>query len=258
MKNCLIFITLLFCSYGMAQTKPLINKRIVYTYAISDEARIRENLKQIDTFYYNKDKKLLKEVQIKISGTNRVASHMLYEYEKRNNEGKILEIQSYYIHYTPAGNISEKPRQLKERWEFIYDNAGNNTETKYYIKNDGEEIKQNQKLSYTYNKKGEKIEAVIYGPLGDVWFRNYFNYKKGKLISTKEFDGGGKLLKHVEYNYNGKGDVIKETEYNSAGNVKSSLSYKYTYNKWGNYTQKQTYEHKKMIGFSKQEFEYYE
>lgn len=181
-----------------------------------------------------------------ISGL-RLDDSTFYKYLSKE---QMLEMDSY----NKQGSLISK--------EFhYYDNKGNETH----------EVNQNDKgvaersVKYTYDSAGNQIERIPEGqckgcPPQSTRDSSVYD-KNGRVITTFQFKSkwDTKYFLKLVYTYDDKGNMATWTTIRYSGEKKSvaKLNYEYTYDSYGNWLERKTYQQDTPEGVIKRTIEYY-
>ena len=272
----ILIITLccLFVSCGVSN-KALISKAITSQYAVNEQSDlpIKDILEKVDTFYYNKNKKSYREVELKFKdgNTDKITSYILYLTEF-NDKGKWSKIDEYYLPIREDLSL-ENPNHIKNgtgqpdnSWSYIYNDAGNRIETLYYRtyrkRTDKERTERVWRDVFSYDKKKNVTEKT-----------RYYDWEKDTLKILNQYDRKGNKTSEMQYTvsdsinrgyiktlytYNKQGDIETEEYINELEKVYSKKRYEYTYNENKHWIKKVEYRNGKPYKISEREFEYYE
>lgn len=171
----------------------------------------------------------------------------IYKYDNKEN---LIEI--HFIHddsvltrknilvYDDKGNmiVEESMRKVLAVTSFSkdiykYDKKGNMIENNTYM-NDGSLVK---KYLYSYDDKGNMIEKSSYNADGNLSWRNNYKYDdKGNIIEEDNFYPSN-IIKHHKntYKYDDKGNMIEDISYNEDGSLYTKNTFKYEFDKKGNW-----------------------
>jgi hypothetical protein len=110
--------------------------------------------------------------------------------------------------------------------------------------------------SYTYNSSGMLQSETQQMPGTDINFKYSYD-GKGKLNRKTEVNASGKVLHTQSYTYDKDGNVLTEVTSYTGDPQKLTLSYKYTLDAAGNWTEKQEYMDGKLFSVITREIVYF-
>lgn len=194
------------------------------------------------TFLYDKLYRLSSYTKIYDTGelSEKERDHcwsVIYQYDPMDNDPKARKTSAL----TYQGNL------LKEYRTYTYDSLGQVTEEKISSiqQNQGKIYASTTHLTFTYDKEG-KVTSLKWAaiPSGDVQYHDIFVYDTRGKISKKEHWWDNTSFIKYSYEYNEKGDLAieqkKEGDVLETPKVKcnNSYHYTYTYDSFGNWTQR--------------------
>ena len=162
---------------------------------------------------------------------------VVYQYDPMDNDPKARKTSAL----TYQGNL------LKEHRTYTYDSLGQLIEEKISSirHNQGKQSASATHLIFAYNKEGKLTSLKwVAIPSGDVQYRDVFVYDTQGKISKKEHWWDNTSFIKYSYEYNEKGDLAieqkKEGDVLETPKVKcnNSYHYTYTYDSFGNWTQR--------------------
>lgn len=181
--------------YTEKNNKDSINYKIVYTYFPKD--------KKSEAAYFNRQLK--------------PTTKTIYIHDDKNF--KIEEIQ-----HSPEGQVSR-------RYTYAYNDKGNLTTLTGYQK-DGALM---SKSSYKYDVNGFKSEYSYESPGYATSTTIFINDAKGNNIEEIWGNGRGVIDYRFVRTYDDKGNKIKEEKYKGGDTLSSTVTWKYEYDKNGNW-----------------------
>jgi hypothetical protein len=141
----------------------------------------------------------------------------IFSYDSKHRLSRISE-------YDPDGS-------LRYRRVFSYDEKGRPSEQTHY---EGE-TKPIGKQGYLYDIE-KRTTTVTYGTSKTVFFYN----DKGWWTKRIVYKSDGSIEDNTTFEHDDIGNVIKETKYDQSGNYLYSHLFKYSFDKFGNWVEKQT------------------
>ena len=269
---CILVLFTLFTSCGVANKaagEKQISRVEVVHYLASEQNPDSLIKQRIDSFYYNRQKKSYREVEMTVGNENpnRITSYTLYLTDFDGN-GRMSKVESYYIPMRPDGGVVDSAQLIKgtgqaiQRWVYIYNDEGDRTETQYYGRDYREELRLMSSTMYSYDKKKNVVEERRYYNNKDSLQLRSLNkysrkgYKTGKTQYTIR-DRDTLLDMEILYKYNKMGDVEVEECINALGKVYSKKKYEYTYNDFGRWIKKLEYRNGKLYKVSERKLGYY-
>ena len=194
-----------------------------------------ENGKRVETEHYKNGKLKTKWVftcddegeKVESKDVKLTTTCSLVEY---NNDGSYVKIYR---------NTDSKGRIRTSRWTYSRDSVIVAYETRNYkdkiiMKYTNEYDSQNNRIVYTYYKKGGKKLS----------HRTTFKYNSNKKITERiSYNGKGKMQSKKQYTYDSKGNLIVYSVINSKGKMK--WKNEYTYDKQGELIARLSYKNNK-------------
>lgn len=198
--------------------------------------------KQQATIYqFNNSGRYAEFQELKADGT--LSYRIVYSYKPKEKKGE----QSYFgkdnqptikktMSYDDQGRITELAEYSndgkKERWYlFTYDAYGNNTERSFY-KADGT---LGNKTTWMYDVNGNKIDYKLETPGYATSYEKYVVDSKGNRVEETWFDQHYKQTLRFVRVYDAHGNKIEESKYDKDNKFKSKTTWKYEYDKQGNW-----------------------
>ena len=229
-------------------------------------------MKQVDTFYFNRDKMSYREVELTFNELNPpdtllyLTSYAIY-LSDIDAYGKMLKADAHYIPMKPdrslvdSSHLKHGTGQPKEQWRYIYNSKGEKEKSEYYARNDGEDLRLGWRTVYSYDKRKNVTEEMCYYNNGDALKSTYQYSRKGVRLSKTQYtlrDTASRFDMKIRYTYNKQKDIEAEECTNVLGEVYSKKRYEYVYNDDGHWVKKLEYRNGKLNNIVEQEFEYYE
>jgi len=191
------------------------------------------------------------------------------EYDNQNKfdeNGNMIESNKYYsdgrlerreiYKFDEIGNKIENNwynsvGSLELRETYKYDKMRNMIESNWYYSNG----RLGNRSTYKYDEKGNNIEINWYNPDGSLsyWKTDKYN-EKGNRIESNWYTSDSSLYRRVIYDE--KGNEIEK--YNSDGILKSKWTFKYEFDKQGNWVKRIDFEDSIPKFLLEREYEYYE
>jgi len=184
--------------------------------------------------------------------------------ETFNEEGITIELKAYHpsgglyysytYKYNETGKKIEDNRNSGSKTIYEYDDEGNMIGDIYY-NSDGS---QGSKSIYKYNDKGNIIEKEMYLTKGDKYTYKYDG--KGDMISQAYYNVDGSQGSKRIYKYDDKGNMIEQKNYRadgSLGPVTKVINHNYTFDEFGNWTEKITIKDGKPAFIIERQIEYF-
>jgi len=119
------------------------------------------------------------------------------------------------------------------------------------------------KSTYTYDNQNNLIEADAWNSAdtqkNPLTFKNGFKYdNKNNVIEEDHFDIKGSLGEKITSTYDDDGNLISIEIYNPSGNpATQKLTYKYDFDKTGNWINQQIFNNGSLLRIKKRDIEYY-
>lgn len=223
---------------------------------------------------------------------SKVTEKNIYKYDSKGNQ---IESVLYYpdgsilfkfvYKYDSKGNqieetILERDGSINQKYTFKYDSKGNKLggfnydkdgkllcEYTYKYDSDGyiicekwigSEYSCSKRKSNVYNKKGNCTKRYFYDEDDSLFSVSTFKYdSKGNIVEHNIYtqDDILELISYTKYDKNG--NIIEGTIYYPDGILSSITTFKYKYDKMGNWVQKKEFAKDKLRVKYKREFEYY-
>ena len=165
----------------------------------------------IEDLYHNADIELHSRKLVRLDHST------IYSYDRKRRLSRISE-------YDPDGS-------LRYRRVFSYDEKGRPSEQAHY---DGE-TRLIAKQGYLYDLE-KRTTIVTYGTSRTVFFYN----DKGWWTKRIVYLSNGSIEDNTTFEHDDNGNVIKETKYDQSGNYLYAHLFKYSFDKFGNWVEKQT------------------
>ena len=126
---------------------------------------------------------------------------------------------------TPPASWTEWTEKSRVLWRTLtYDRQGNRTEAVFYDP-DGA---LRWRWRYTYNSNGHKMERVSTGADADLRWTVYYTYDpKGNILEKAEFTADQTLARHWRYTYDKIGTMTEEANYDATGALLGRWRYAY-------------------------------
>lgn len=189
-----------------------------------------------------------------------------YKYDNKGNqiEENFLGLDDI-IHeksirkYDSKGNLTsgcryDKDGRLLSKWTCKYDSEGYEICEKW----DGSEYSCSKRKATIYNNYGNWTERYFYDEDDNLSMFSTFKYdNKGNNIEMNLYnpDGIHVFVSYTKYDKNG--NEIEMTIYNPDGSLDSIITYKYKYDKMGNWIYKLENSNDKLLNTFEREIEYY-
>ncbi len=213
---------------------------------------------QKDNYNYNNKENVIDENIYEANGFDN--AKRTYNYDEKGNMVEISwynsyldDLQKVFYNYDTKGNVIEKII-MGGKYLFKYDEKGNKIEENNYDVNDS----LNSKLKYKYDNKGNVIEINGYDSYG--WLSSKVTYKydnKGNVIELNQYQPDP-VSKGLDYKnilkYDSKGYIIEKDRFNSHGNF--YLKYTFKYDNKGNVIERNTYDYSYGSYYSKNTYKY--
>lgn len=175
-----------------------------------------------DIYKYDSIGKLIEQDNHNELKTPSLSSKKKFIYDENNN---LIEKNTYL----PDGFLFEKII-------YDYDKSDNNIESKCYKYDfEGKEVIQFM-FKDKYDKKGNKIESIHYDNLGNKEYTEIYKYdEKGNMIEEVSDFLKDKLPPKKLYTYDNKKNFLNIKHYNSKDVLVDEETYKYKFDKIGNW-----------------------
>ncbi len=109
-----------------------------------------------------------------------------------------------------------------------------------------------------YDEKGNRIESINYNSDGSLLSKETFKYdEKGNRIESIKYNSDLSLNSKATYKYDKKGNVI-ESNYRDSTSYESKETFKYEFDKQGNWVQKICFVNGIPNSILEREYEYYD
>jgi hypothetical protein len=166
------------------------------------------------------------------------ATKAIFSYD---NKWRKTEVNTFHSDGKPNLKISSK-----------YDSKGFEIERNINDLNGGTD---NWRTTYKYDKKGFKIEEMVQHRQNEP-SRVLYKYEKSLLIETEQLQPDGNPVVKRNYKYDKEGNKIEMTN-SVRGILKNSYSYKYEFDKTGNWIRQTEFEGGKINAITEREITYY-
>jgi hypothetical protein len=232
----------------------------------------KDNL--IEEAGYDADEELSFKKLMRYDSSGKIIDSVIYNYTGPvEMHGKITdsfvfkyeEKESMFIRSHYSSNISlwmtDGAKTLTQICIITFDDKGNNIEEKYF---NGNRIML-QKIIQDYNEPGRMIKKRRYIEANEILDVMYtFNYDdSGNLIEVFMFDRNGTLLSKNEYEFDNKKNIVEEYKFqdkrilDDRKNLEVRSTFKYEFDKYGNWIKKTTYIEGMPYIFEERSIEYY-
>ena len=166
---------------------------------------------------------------------------------KYNDRGKVIEETMTQIF---KDNVS-----FDNKFILKYDEKGNLIEKSYY----SSRYKDESKSIYTYDSKGKLISKADYNEKNILWNKETYKVDtKGNIIERNYYKPDCVAIAHTFIlKYDSNNNVIQKEYYQPAGKLSKTYSYKYEYDKTGNWVKRIDFENGKATFILERQLEYY-